>query len=639
MSDLFSISLSALQAFQTAISVTSNNIANANTPGYADESVNLSAAVPQSDGTAPIGAGVDVTGISRAYSQVSENQYNSSQSGLGQLNSLQTYTNQIDNIIGTTAGGLTPALQNYYNGWSTVANDPTSTAARQALLGQAQSVAASIQSTNGQLQSLNTDINGGITSDVQQINSIAASISTLNQQIVVGTAQAGGQAPNDLVDQRDALVSNLSQIVGVSTTTDSNGALNVFIGTGQPLVLQGVTTTLTTIPNQYNASQLEISTSTNGNNPISSDITSGDLGGLLAARSQAVDPAINQLGQIATALNTSANLQQNSGLDLNGNPGANLFSVGAPTAVASSNNTGTASASVSIAPGGIAALTPDNYTLQYLGGAYSLTDATTGTAVTFTGTGTAANPISADGLSIVVAGAPNSGDKFLIQPTANAANGFGVVLTNPSHLAAAAALQSTPAATNTGSAAIGGFTNPEDEPLPPGTLTVTFPTATTYSINGGAAVALGANNTISLGNNGVGNFWTAQLSGIPGPGDSFTLQSNAGATGDNTNALASADQQTLGVLSGGTISVNAATSALVTGTGSQAQQVNTAQTAQVAVNSQAQQTVQSISGVNLDEEAANLLQWQQAYQASAQALSIGNSTFTTFMDSINGTYS
>ncbi|MGA2707551.1 MAG: flagellar hook-associated protein FlgK [Steroidobacteraceae bacterium] len=639
MSDLFSISLSALQAFQTAISVTSNNIANANTPGYADESVNLSAAVPQSDGTAPIGAGVDVTGISRAYSQVSENQYNSSQSGLGQLNSLQTYTNQIDNIIGTTAGGLTTALQNYYNGWSTVANDPTSTAARQALLGQAQSVAASIQSTNGQLQSLNTDINGGITSDVQQINSIAASISTLNQQIVVGTAQAGGQAPNDLVDQRDALVSNLSQIVGVSTTTDSNGALNVFIGTGQPLVLQGVTTTLTTIPNQYNASQLEISTSTNGNNPISSDITSGDLGGLLAARSQAVDPAINQLGQIATALNTSANLQQNSGLDLNGNPGANLFSVGAPTAVASSNNTGTASASVSIAPGGIAALTPDNYTLQYLGGAYSLTDATTGTAVAFTGTGTAANPISADGLSIVVAGAPNSGDKFLIQPTANAANGFGVVLTNPSHLAAAAALQSTPAATNTGSAAIGGFTNPEDEPLPPGTLTVTFPTATTYSINGGAAVALGANNTISLGNNGVGNFWTAQLSGIPGPGDSFTLQSNAGATGDNTNALASADQQTLGVLSGGTISVNAATSALVTGTGSQAQQVNTAQTAQVAVNSQAQQTVQSISGVNLDEEAANLLQWQQAYQASAQALSIGNSTFTTFMDSINGTYS
>ena len=121
--------------------------------------------------------------------------------------------------------------------------------------------------------------------------------------------------------------------------------------------------------------------------------------------------------------------------------------------------------------------------------------------------------------------------------------------------------------------------------------------------------------------------------------DHFTLQSNAGATGDNTNALASANQETLGVLSGGTISVSSATSALVTGIGSQAQQVNTAQTAQAAVNSQAQQTVQSISGVNLDQEAAALLQWQQAYQASAQALAIGNTTFTTFMNSINGTYS
>lgn len=639
MSDLFGISLSALQAFRTAIAVTSNNIANANTPGYAQESVELTSAVPQASMSTPIGAGVDIAGIARAYSQVSENQYSTSQSGLGQLNGLQTYTNQIDNIIGTTAGGLTTALQNYYNGWSTVANDPTSTAARQALIGQAQSVAGSIQATNGQLQGLNTDINAGITSDVKQINSIGTSISTLNQQIVVATAQAGGQPPNDLIDQRDALVSNLAQLVGVSTTTDSNGSLNVFIGNGQPLVLQGVTTTLTTVPNQYNASQLEISTSTNGNNVISSEITSGDLGGLLAARSQAVDPAINQLGQIATALSTSVNSQQNSGLDLNGQPGAALFSVGAPQAIASSNNGGTASATVSIAPGGVAALTPDNYALEYLNGAYSLTDATTGTAVAFTGTGTAANPISANGLSIVVSGAPNSGDKFLIEPTANAANGFNVVLSNPSQLAAAAALQSTAAATNTGSATLGNLTNPDDNPLPPGTLTVTFPTATTYSINGGAAQAIGANNTINLGNNGVGNFWTAQVTGTPAAGDQFTLQSNAGATGDNTNALASANQETLGVLSGGTISVSSATSALVTGVGSQAQQVNTAQTAQAAVNSQAQQTVQSVSGVNLDQEAAALMQWQQAYQASAQALAIGNSTFTTFMDSINGTYS
>ncbi len=217
MSDLFNISISALQAFQTAISVTSNNIANANTPGYTEESAILASAVPQLDGSASVGSGVDVVSINRAFSQLANNQLNSSQSSLGQLNSLQTYTNQVDNIIGTTAGGLTTALQNYYNAWSTVSNNPTSTASRQALISAAQSVATALQTTNSRLQSLNTGINSSITQDVSQINSLSQSISTLNQQIVTSTAQSGGQAPNELLDQRDAALSSLSKLVGVTT--------------------------------------------------------------------------------------------------------------------------------------------------------------------------------------------------------------------------------------------------------------------------------------------------------------------------------------------------------------------------------------------------------------------------------------
>src|SRR4029077_12965712 len=131
---------------------------------------------------------------------------------------------------------------------------------------------------SSQLDALNTSINSGITADVQQINTLGASISKLNQQIVVSTAQSGGQPPNDLIDQRDELVSNLSKLTGVSTTLDSNGALNVFLGNGQPLVLQWNTTTLTTVPNQFDASQLEVSTTTSNGNPISGQITSGDLG-------------------------------------------------------------------------------------------------------------------------------------------------------------------------------------------------------------------------------------------------------------------------------------------------------------------------------------------------------------------------
>ena len=632
MSDVYGIDVSALQAFQQAIAVTSNNVANASTPGYDEESIELSAAAPLTTGSDSVGGGVVVSGVTRAYSQAAETQLTNSQSSLGQLTALQDYTTQIDNLFGTTAGGLSTALQTYYSAWSNVADDPTSTAARQALIGDAQSLASNLNTTSTQLNDMNSDVNTRISADVQQINSIASSISTLNQQIVTSTASAGGQAPNDLLDQRDQLVSNLSNLVGVTTTTDSNGAINVFIGNGQPLVLQNVTTTLTTVPNQFNASQLEVSTSNSNGAAISSSITSGDLGGLLAARSQVIDPALNQLGQVATAIAQTANTQQASGLDLSGQAGASLFSVGAPQATASSDNTDATTATVSVA--NLGALTSDNYVLAYNGGTYSLTDASTGANVALTGAGTAADPLTAAGLSIVLSATPANGDQFLIQPTAQAAGTLSVTLTDPSDIAAAGAVATSAADTNTGQATIGSATVVDAaNPNLLATTTITFTSPTTYSVNGTGNYAYTSGANIAL------NGWQTQISGTPATGDVFTVQSNASGTGDNTNALANANQQTLGVLSNGTTSISGAVSALITGIGSQASQVNTAQTAQTAVNTQAQTNVTSVSGVNLDDEAANLLQWQQAYQASAQALTIANSLFTTLIDSVNGTYS
>jgi flagellar hook-associated protein 1 len=167
VSDIFGISVSALQAFQAAMAVTSNNIANASTPGYSKESVVLSAAAPQSNGTASVGSGVNLIATTRAFNQATNNQLNSSQSSLGQLNGLQGYTSQIDNIVGTTAGGINTALQDFYSAWSAVATNPTSAATRQALIGKAQSVANSFSSISSQLNGLNTDINSRITADVQ----------------------------------------------------------------------------------------------------------------------------------------------------------------------------------------------------------------------------------------------------------------------------------------------------------------------------------------------------------------------------------------------------------------------------------------------------------------------------------------
>ncbi len=630
MSDVFGISVSALQAFQAAINVTSNNVANASTPGYNRETTNLTEALPQSNGSATVGAGVVVSGVSRAFSQAAANQLNTSQSTLGQLTALQSYSTQIDNLFGTTIGGLSTSLQTFYSAFSDIANAPTSTASRQALLGKAQSVASGFQSASSELSNLNTDVNSRITSDVTQINSIAAAITTLNKQIVTGTAQDGGQPPNELLDQRDQLVSKLSQLVGVTTTTDSNGALNVFVGNGQPLVLQGLTTALTTVPNQFNASQLEISTSVLNGNVISGSITSGDLGGLLAARTQVLNPALNKLGQVATALSQTVNSQQASGLDLNGKFGSAIFSVGTPQAVSSSQNTDATTATVSVNPTGLGALTADNYVLSYNAGAYALTRASDGSSVAFTGNGTAGNPLTADGISIVLSATPAAGDQFLIQPTATAASSLKIVLTDPSKIAAAGAVQASASNSNAGGAVISsGTTLDATNPNLLNTVTVTFTSATTYSINGGA------NQAYTDGGNIDFNGWEVQISGAPANGDVFTVKSNAGGTGDNRNALASAAQQAVGVLQNGTSSTTGAVSALITGLGSQAQQINTAQAAQAAVNSQALSSVQSLTGVNLDEEAASLLQWQHAYQAAAQALAIGNSLFTSLINAVN----
>jgi len=632
VSDVFGISVSALQAFQQAINVTSNNVANASTPGYDDESINLSEALPQVNGLATVGSGVEVSGVTRAFSQAAANQLNTSQSTLGQLTSLQNYTTQIDNLIGTTGGGLSTALTSYYSAWSNVADDPTSTASRQALISAAQGVASSVQSTASQLNGLNSDVNTRITADVNQINSIAQSISTLNNQISVTQGQSGGQAPNELLDQRDQLVSTLSGLVGVTTTTNSDGSLNVFVGNGQPLVVGSQVTQLTTVQDQYNASQLDVSSTASSGAVLNDVLTSGDLGGLFAARTQAINPALNQLGQVATALSTSANTQQSAGVDLTGAIGVPIFSSPTPIATSSAKNTGTGSATVAIS--NVGALTADNYLLTYKGaGVYTLTDTTTGANVALTGTGTALNPLTAAGLSITLAGTPATNDTFLIQPTASTASNLKVTLTNPSQIAAAGAITATAATTNTGTATIntGTVTNPAN----PALLTpasIVFSSPTTYTINGGAAATLPASGKIDA------NGWEVQITGTPATGDTFNVGISNGGTGDNRNALASAAQQTLGVLDSGTTSATGAVSALITGIGSQASQVNTAQTAQTAVNTAATNNVQSVSGVNLDQEAANLLQWQQAYQAAAQTLTVGESLFTTLIDSVNGTY-
>jgi flagellar hook-associated protein 1 FlgK len=626
VADFFGISTSALQAFQTGITVTGNNIANASTPGYSRQTVDLTTRTPQFFGNAWLGSGVDVAGVQRSFNQASANQLTNSQSALGQLNALKTYSDQLDNLFGTTAGGIASAVQGFFGAASDVANDPTSTAARQALLGQAQTLTNTFQNTSAQLDAANSDINGRLSADVAQINSYAQSIAKLNDQIIQG-GSLPGQAPNDLLDQRQQLINQLSNLTGLTTTTADNGAINVFVGNGQGLVLQGQANTLATIPDSFDPTRLQVGFTGPGGNTVGVPLTGGELGGLLAARTQLVDPIRNQLGQLATGIAQTVNQQQGLGIDLNGALGKNLFSFTGPQASASSRNTG--SASVSVALSNVGALTADSYTLTYSGGAYTLTRLSDGSTVATTGAGTVASPLNADGLNLVLSGTPANGDQFLIQPTAAAAGSIAVALTDTSQIAAAGAVRTSAAGSNSGTGSISaGTVIDATNPNLFSTTTLTFTSAATYSVNGAGSFAFTPDANINL------NGWQVQISGAPAAGDSFTVQRNGGGTGDNRNALAIASIQNQNVLSGGTVSVNGALSSLVTNVGIKAQQTNVAQTAQAAINTQAQQRVQSESGVNLDEEAAKLLQWQQAYQAAAQALKIGSSLFQSLLAAV-----
>jgi flagellar hook-associated protein 1 FlgK len=625
--DIFDISVSALNAFQKAITVTGNNIANVNTPGYSRQRVDLVSRQPQFFGNGWVGDGVDVSTVRRSFDQASINQLNTSESALGQLDAFKTYTDQIDNLFSNKGGGISAAVQTFFNAASDVANDPTSASARQAFLGAAQTLAGTIRNASQQLDAINADVNQRLAADVSQVNSYARSIADLNTRIVNSPGGAVGQPPNDLLDQRDQLVTQLSKLVAVTTTKDSNGALNVFVGTGQGLVLNGKSNDLKLVPGNFDPSRLEIGFATTGNNIISSNFTSGEIAGLLDARTQLTDPLRSQLGQLTTSLAQSVNQQQNQGLDLNGALGQDLFSFTGPQGIASTQNTGSGTATVSIS--NLGALTADSYQLTYNAGAYVLTRVSDGSTVPTTGAGTALSPLSAEGIDIVIGGTPANGDQFRIEPTSRAAGSLNVAFSSTSQIAAAGAVRTNAASANTGTGSVtAGVVVDATDPNLFNTTTIAFTSATTYSVNGAGSFAYTPGSNITL------NGWQVQISGAPAVGDSFTVQRNTGASGDNRNALAIANVQNQGVLSNGTVSVTGALNSLITGVGTKAQQTNFAQAAQTAVNTSAKQQVQSVSGVNLDEEAAALLQWQQAYQAAAQALKIGASLFQTLLSTV-----
>ena len=631
MADLLATSVSGLLAFQQALDVTSNNIANVDTPGYSAETANLAEAPGQFTGAGYIGGGVDVASVTRAYTQQLAQQANTSQSSYSSYHTLATQAQQIDNMLSDSNSGLSASLQNFVNALQSVSTSPTSTAVRQALLSQGQALAQQLQNYDGQIAQYGSQLESQLSSDVSQINTLASNIASLNQQIAA--ASASGQTPNQLLDQRGTLIDQLSKYVSVQTVAQSNGATDVYIGNGQALVSGSVAQQLTTIPGAYDPTQLDIGIkSATTVTDLTTEMTGGELGGLLSARSQVLNPARNAIGQISVALATIVNQQQQSGMTLTGTPGQPMFTVGGVQVLPDSGNAG--SAAVSATRTSLGQLTTDNYKLQYAGGAWQLTDLTTGQAVAMSGSGTGASPFQAAGMSLAMSGTPSANDSFLISPTAGATAGLTMQLTSPSQVAAASRVQASAATTNTGTAVVGSaaVTNPAS--YAGNTYTVTFSSPTQYTITN---VTTGASTTGTYSSGTPITFGNQQLTltGTPAANDAFTVNpNNAANTGDNSNVLAMISSLSAKSLDGGTTSVSAAATNLVSQIGVLTQQAQNNASAQQTVNQESTTARSNATGVNLDQQAADMLRYQQAYQAMAQVISMSNQMFTSLIQAV-----
>lgn len=647
MADILGIGVSALQTAQTGLLTTQNNIANANTAGYHRQVISQIQLPAQLTGSGYVGSGVGVDGVSRIYSQFLDKQLLS----VGTQNSyLQTYSqqvSQIDNFLADPNAGLSPALQSFFSAVQDVASNPSSVPSRQALLSNANALVGRFTSMQNRFNDIRSGINQQIQSTVSTINSYSKQIASLNDQIALATGVANnGQVPNDLLDQRDQLISQLNQLVRVSTVSGSNGELNVFIGQGQPLVVGNHSTDLTTMQSQEDPDNLVVgyktSSSANPREISSSMLSGGSLGGLLDFRSQSLDPAQNALGRVAAGLVQTFNAQHALGVDLNGTVGNNFFNTFTGTAapVVQANALNTSGATISAVYANTADLTTSNYRISFDGTNYSLTDLSTNKVTT--GISPASLSTAVPGLTLTASSTPNAGDSFLVMPTRYASRDISVNITNVSEIAAAMPVTTGTGIANTGSGVINAGDVTSTTTLPTATVTMTYNSTTnTFTTSAPSDAAWnGLSFTYTSGSTVTLNGVSFAITGAPGNNDTFTLNPNYGTSfsgdADNRNALklgALVSKQTLENNASGTptASYQDAYSQLVSFIGNQTSEMQVKGKAQQTLLDQATQAQQSFSGVNLDEEAANLMRYQYAYQAAAKSIQTAQTVFQTLL--------
>ena len=624
--DTFNIGLSALLASQRGLATTGHNIANVNTDGFSRQRVSFESRQPQFIGIGYAGKGVDIQSITRMANDFLVEQLRLSTSNQMQADKTVELVDQVDTQIGDAL--ISSGLQSLFGSIGDANNDPKLMATRQVVVEGARATVSRFAEQEEQLNGLSRSINRQMAGVVEKVNSLTSSLARLNKDIAQGAGLASGSPPNDLLDKRDQMLNDLSKLVGVSTQNRADGMVNVLIGDGQLVVTGGTSESLQTAGNLLDASRTEIAFKVgNAQTQITSSISGGELGALVAFRDQTLEPARSSIGRLAATFAMSMNAQHRKGMDLRGAMGADMFSIPPPVVNSPATNTGTVTAAFDI--NNIGGLTNSDYRLTFDGPNYTLSRLFDGVNQTLSGAG----PFAVDGMVITVGTAPVAGDTFLLQPTKSVPRAMKLLTTDPATLALAGPVRTARAQNNLSDAAISRAeildeTNPA---LLTATTVVFDDPPSTYKLNGvGASIAFTSGGNIDL------NGWRIQITGSPVAGDNFSVQSNAGGSGDNTNGLALSKLQAKPILEGGTASFEEAYAVLTGQVGAAASQAHVSSQALGSLTENAAAARDALSGVNLEEEAANLLRFQQAFQAAAQIIKTADQAFQAIIDATRG---
>ena len=438
MSSLINSAMSGLSAAQSALNTVSNNISSYNVAGYTRQSTILGASNSTLTGGGWVGNGVYVSGVQREYDAFITNQLRAAQNQSSGLTTRYQQMSKIDDVLSDTTNSLSANLQDFFKSLQTLVSNAEDPAARQTVLGKADGLVNQFKTNDQYLRDQDAQVNTAISTSVDQINNYAKQIANLNDQISRLTGVGAGASPNELLDQRDQLVSELNKIVGVDVTVQDSGTYNISIANGYTLVQGSNASQLAAVKSSADPARTTIAyvDAAAGNVEISEkQITTGSLGGLLTFRSQDLDQARNTLNQMALAFADAMNTQHQAGFDANGDPGGKLFDFGSPAVLSNGKNTGSASVTATMTDSTKVQAT--NYKVEYNGTDWTITRLSDNTS--FTAKPDASGNLSFDGLNVKISGSADNKDSFIVKPVNDVIVNMDVAISDESKLAMASA--------------------------------------------------------------------------------------------------------------------------------------------------------------------------------------------------------